>query len=216
MTTENGIEIRRYQAKDREAVRKICYQTSFLERPELFAIDEEIVADTLSLYPTDFESQSCCVAVLKGEVVGYIMGISDQIKMRKIFNRYIFPVLVGKALKKGIFLRGSFWQLAWQAFLSFLKGEFWAPDFHREYPAMFHINLHKNFRCQGIGSHLVNSLEKIFQERKIKGIHLGTMSEEAKNFFVKNSYQVLYQSRRSCLEYCLKQKVPCYILGKNL
>jgi hypothetical protein len=67
--------IRPYEARDRDAVRRICCETGFLGRPvdPLFE-DREIFADYLTRYYTDAEPESAFVLEKGGEVRGYLIG----------------------------------------------------------------------------------------------------------------------------------------------
>ncbi len=209
------IQIREYQPSDRDAIRKIGYETSFLEKPGLFVRDQGLVADLLTYY-ADYEPESCFVAVDGNDVIGYIMGTKNYPRMEKIFYYWIFPCLVLKAFVKGMFLRPSFLEFFWNFLKGFLRGEFRTPDYSPEYPALLHINLDRNFRDSGTGSRLIRYFEGYLRGCHVKGVHLGTVSERAKGFFLNNSYQILRQSRRSYLRYRLGEDVSFYILGKKL
>jgi GNAT superfamily N-acetyltransferase len=216
MTAPPGeIRIRPYQPPDRDAVRKIAYETSFLERPGSFVRDQGLVADLLTYY-ADYEPESCFVAVRGSGIAGYIMGTKDSRKMERIFYRRILPCLMFKAFMRGLFFQPAFLRFFWNFLKGFLKGEFRIPDYSREYPALLHINLDRNYRDAGVGSRLIRHFEQYLQGGRVKGVHLGTMSERARGFFLKNAYQVLRQSRRSYLRYRLGEDVCFYILGKRL
>ena len=64
--------IRAYKAGDRRKVREISYDTAFMgESPEDFFDEEEIPADEVTLYYTDYEPESVFVAEYKLEKKTY-------------------------------------------------------------------------------------------------------------------------------------------------
>ena len=91
----NNIIIRKFNNYDREDVRRISCDTAFSEgsRKNIFD-DDEILADLLTLYFTDYEPNSCFVAVKNDQVIGYIIGTTDVKLMQKIFFIRIVPLLI--------------------------------------------------------------------------------------------------------------------------
>jgi len=72
---EQDFIIRKYEARDREAVRKICCDTGFLGKPvDTIFQDRELFADFLTAYYTDVEPESSVILEVNGEVRGYILG----------------------------------------------------------------------------------------------------------------------------------------------
>ena len=67
--------VRPYRAEDRAAIRRICADTGFLGKPiDPVFEDRELFADYLTAYYTDAEPESTYVALMDGEVKGYMMG----------------------------------------------------------------------------------------------------------------------------------------------
>lgn len=211
------IQIRRFEAKDREDVRRISCETSFLEadRSE-FIDDDEILADALTIYYTDYEPESCFVAVKDEKVVGYIIGTKSVPQMEKVFSRQILPKLIMKAFQRGVFLRAKIWSLCIHAIASGLKGEFYAPHFSAEYPAMLHINIDKEHRGRQLGKRLIEQYINFLRAQGAAGVHFGTMSEGAKTFFLKAGFELLHESKRSYLKYRTGKIVSFYIFGRKL
>ena len=82
------IKIRKFQVKDRAAVRKIVYDTALIGEPAaLFFQGQEVISDALSLYFTDYEPGSCWVAENNDQIVGYLIGAKNKIAAEIIFNR---------------------------------------------------------------------------------------------------------------------------------
>lgn len=213
----DDIAIRKYQTADREALRSISCQTAFLESErKLFFDDDEILADALTLYFTDFEPEACLVALDGKRVVGYIFGAINVRSMNRVFAKKILLRLIAKILRKGIFLRRGNLKFFIHVALSFLKGEFFTPDFSGKYPATLHINIDQDYRGHRLGKRLMENYLAYLRRKGAPGVHLGTMSEAAKKFFIKNGLSILFKGKRSYLRYILKRDVPYYILGKIL
>lgn len=209
--------IRPFEKKDKEELRSIACETAFLELPyHLFVPHKDILADALTLYFTDYEPESCFVGEEGGKIIGYIIGTKNIKKMNSVFNLKILPALLKKILFTGILFHKQTFIFLWHLFLSAFKGEFFAPDFSRQYPALLHINIDKIFRQQKNGEALIKHFTCFLKENNISGVHLGTMSEKAKDFFQKNGFMVLFQGHRSYLKYYLKSLTPYYILGRQL
>jgi alpha-1,6-mannosyltransferase len=67
--------IRKYQARDRAAIRQICCETGFLGQPiDPVFEDREVFADFLTSYYTDEEPESLFVIEIDGSVSGYLSG----------------------------------------------------------------------------------------------------------------------------------------------
>lgn len=216
MINLNEYTIRHYLPADREALRRIAYETSVLGEPEIFKLDPELISDALTIFFTDFEPESSFVVVKLGIIVGYLIGTTNIQRMHQVFNKRILWPTVLKALKKGMLFNGHFLSFVLNSFLSLLKGEFRTPNYQKQYQALFHINLNQDCRGSGIGSLLIKNFEDYLINHHIKTVCIGTMTDRGKNFFIKNGYQVFFESRRSYLKYKLHKTVPYYLLGKTL
>jgi hypothetical protein len=70
-----GVVVRKFDPRDRDAVRFLCCQTGFLGKPiDPVFEDRELFADYLTSYYTDVEPESCFVMEQNGRVVGYLLG----------------------------------------------------------------------------------------------------------------------------------------------
>lgn len=75
MALPTGIQIRRYEARDRAAVRHLCCETGFLGKAiDPVFEDRELFADYLTAYYTDVEPESSFVLEQDGVVKGYLLG----------------------------------------------------------------------------------------------------------------------------------------------
>jgi GNAT superfamily N-acetyltransferase len=211
-----GIKIRGYEPKDREAIRRISYETSFLQRPHLFFDDPEIVTDALTRYYIEFEPGSCFVAEARGRVVGYIIGTLDMARMNYVYGTKILMPLVAKAIRHGAFFRRKTMLFICNYLKAVLKGEFLVPNLTREYPSTFHINVDQDLRGKKVGTQLIQRALQLLKEKHISGVQFSTMTDEARDFFIRQGFQVLYSSRRSFLHYALGHDTAFHLLGKKL
>ncbi len=79
----SDVKIRRYEARDRDAVRWLCCQTGFLGKPiDPVFEDRELFADYLTSYYTDIEPESSFVLEHEGQVKGYLLGSRMPIKQQ--------------------------------------------------------------------------------------------------------------------------------------
>jgi ribosomal protein S18 acetylase RimI-like enzyme len=205
--------IRPYAIRDRAMVRKIAYETAFLGNSgAAFFEDEEMLTDYLTSYFIDYEPESCFVAESGSEVVGYLIGAKDSGSGRKgLASKLLF-----KTIRRNIIFRKKSATFIFNCLRSFLKGEFKAPDFSREYPATLHINIKEGFRSQGIGAKLIVTYLDYLNKEKIKGVHFATLSERAANFYDKLGFVLLDKSRRSYFNNILHKDIICYVYGKKL
>ncbi len=87
MALPEGVVIRRYEARDREAVRGICCNTGYLGNAiDPVFEDRELFADYLTSYYTDREPESSLVVERNGVVKGYLLGS----RLPKAQKRYDF------------------------------------------------------------------------------------------------------------------------------
>ena len=211
-----SIIIRPFRPEDRAVVRHICYETSFLERPQLFIQDPDIVADVLTAYSTDYEPEECLVAECDGGVVGYLVGTRDLNRMNQVFFRKMLMPLLWRTLKRGVFLKAQAWQFLWSALKCVLKGDFRFPDFSRQYPASLHINVNKEFHGLNIGKKLIEHYLNHLKTQKVPGVLVSVMTKQGRDFFLHNDFQVLVQTTRSLFCYRLGFDIPQYLLGKKI
>lgn len=209
--------IRKFEVTDRESVRQISRDTALMgESALLFFQGPEVISDAFSLYFTDHEPGSCFVAEAQGEVVGYLMGAVKKITAEEVFNRKIALPLLFKALISGVFLKLKNLVFIYSCLWDLLKNGIKTPNFSKEYPATFHINIKDGFRGQNIGAQLISAYIKYLKIRGVSGVHLATMSDQAANFFFLQGFKQLYRGKRSYFKHVLHKDVPLYIFGKLL
>lgn len=210
------VVIRPYEVRDRQTIRHINYETSFLHKPHLFFDDQEVIADALTKYYTDYEPGSCFVAEANGEVVGYVIGTLNIKRMvREYAFKIFFPVLL-KALMRGVFFKAKSYRFFWNCLKSYIKGEFRVPDYAGLYPSTFHINVRDGFRGQRVGTRLIFRTVQLIAEKNVGGVQFSTMSDDSKEFFINMGFHVVYQSRRNFLRYALGHDTPFYLFGMKI
>jgi GNAT superfamily N-acetyltransferase len=217
MSIETEVKIRKFEAKDRQAVRQIAHDTALMgESASLFFEGKEVISDAFSLYFTDYEPGSCFVAEINDQVVGYLIGARRKVCAEAVFNGQLALPLFFKALKSGIFLKIKNLFFIFSCLRDLLVNGIKTPDFTRKYPAILHLNIKEGFRGQEIGTKLIAAYFDYLKSEKISGVHLATMSEQAASFFLSQGFQQLYKGKRSYFRHILHRDVPLYIFGKLL
>lgn len=102
---KTDIIIRNYQIENRKAVREISLENSIFSEYRHTIFDDEILADLLTVYFTDYEPTSCFMAEEEECVIGYVLGTKDVRKMHRVFRGKIVKDLVKK-----YFIRASFFK----------------------------------------------------------------------------------------------------------
>jgi ribosomal protein S18 acetylase RimI-like enzyme len=123
---------------------------------------------------------------------------------------------LARILFTGILFSKKHILFALHSLASFIKGEFITPNFHKDYPAVLHINIEKKFRQANIGSKLMDAFLKYLSENSVKGVYLSTMSDDAGVFFKKRGFELLYRGKRSYFRHIIHKDVPLYIYGRKI
>src|SRR5690349_5822912 len=105
--------VREYRPGDREAVRRICFETGLMGQPIAAQYgDLESFADMLTAYYTDVEPEGAWVAEADGRVVGYMFSCLDS---RKAWNPG--NIALKHLLLRGLWFRPSTARFYWRGFL---------------------------------------------------------------------------------------------------
>jgi GNAT superfamily N-acetyltransferase len=205
--------IRKFQTKDRGEVRQLVCDTALMgDSCNRFFKGEEVFADALSMSFTDYEPESSFVAEVNQKIVGYVLGSKDIPRLSKISGKTITPLIV-KAIRQGVFVKKENIIFFGRCILSFLRGEFFGPDFIKEYPATLHINLKEEYRGLNTGAKLIQTYLDYLRESNVRGVHLATMSDKAGRFFAQNGFKLLFEGKRSYFRHILYKDIPLYIYG---
>jgi len=132
-----NVLIRRYEARDRDAIRRLCCETGFLGKAiDPVFEDRELFADYLTSYYTDIEPESCFVLEQDGEVKGYLLG------SRRPLRQQVHSFFLNISLFVRAFGRYHRYNSATREFISWILRNSW-----REVPAAprrtahFHFNV---------------------------------------------------------------------------
>lgn len=161
--------VRPYTPSDRDAVRHICCETAFAGAPvdPLFR-DREIFADFFTRYYTDWEPESCLVAVQEGQVVGYLLGCR-RYRFHALIEKWILSQMIPKVIWR--LLTGKY-DAQSRAFLRWC-----CTKAARETPskpknaAHFHFNLMPGYRGIWVGLYLVNGFIDLVKQAGIPIIY---------------------------------------------
>jgi len=129
--------VRPYEARDREAVRRLCCETGFLGKPiDPVFEDREMFSDYLTSYYTDVEPESCFVLEHEGIVKGYLLG------SRKPFRQQIHSIFLNGSLFLRALVRYRGYQPATREFIAWILKNSWkeVPATPRR-TAHFHFNV---------------------------------------------------------------------------
>jgi len=187
--------IRKYEQKDRQAVRKICVDTGILGNPidPVFS-DRELFADMATGYYLDYEPESAFVAELEDEVVGYLTASISKWAYLGIVLNGIPPAFT--ALYR-LFRRQYVGQPQNKDFLQwvFTKSIFEIPS-HPGNAMHFHFNLKKGHRKKGIGSRLVRTaIQTLKPEMEKRNITLRyceviTHSKKSEHYYLNAGFAI--------------------------
>jgi len=212
-----GIRIRRYSAKDRQAVRDICWETAFLGKPaDVFFRDREILCDFLTCYYTDYEPQGAFVADAGGKVVGYLISAREVTAMEKKFTRMILPRLVLKALLRGTLLYPKNLHFVLRGIVSLARGELRSVDLSDVHAATLHINVRDGFRGKGIGDKLLHAFDFYLRQARVPEVVASTSSEDAGRFFMRHGFRHIVSVERSYWKHITGKKTKVSLYGKRL
>lgn len=177
--------IRKYQAKDKPAARKILVETSRLP------IDTEKDIKFLELlyndYYTEVEPEHCFVATNENdEAVGYIICAADYKKFRRLFMKFYLPEIKNLGVKYYI-----------QAFMDIMGHALYA----RKYPAHLHINVLNVCQGKGTGTKLMDALKAELKQQGVKGLMLSCAADNdgAIRFYKRNGFKVLSVMGGGCI-----------------
>lgn len=173
------VAIRRYEARDREAVRRLACETADRGEPvERFFHDREVFADLVTRYYTDYEPQALWVAEHQGSVIGYLTGCLDIHRWKRIVAWRVIPRAALTALAHGALWSSETWRWLAAGLQTWRHGGF--PRIRLErHPAHFHINIQREFRGRHAGTQLVERFLTQAQEARRRGVHVAVRRDNA-------------------------------------
>ena len=188
------MRIRSYVPRDRDALRHLCCDTADQGGPvERFFRDREVFADLVTRYYTDYEPQSAWVAEHQGQLVGYLTGCLDTHRYRRIMARGVIPLMVCKALRRGVLGSREIWRLARARLQNCQRGG-WRHEVPLDrYPAHLHVNVQQGFRSQQVGRQLVEQFLVHVRAAGLPGVHAAVVEDNraACHFFERLGFLAL-------------------------
>jgi len=148
------VEIRKYQDKDFDDIRRICLLTI---APSLIG-QEEYVALQYADYYSICEPDNVFVAVDNNKVVGYCLGSISNKTYNKLYKLEILPKI--KAISKEAYKMAKFSMLVNNVMSIF-------------YRSHLHIDIMDGYHNQGIGKRLIMAQLENLKSKGSKGVHLG-------------------------------------------
>lgn len=150
------VNIRSYKLSDRARIRYICCEVANRgARIDDYFPDEEITADLLTYYYTEYEPESILVAEVDGVVIGYLTGCTDNRKYGLVFFWLILPLLLLKGVVRGTFINKKQQMMLgvmaknWRRLAVLRKTSFNSHLGH------FHIGILKEYRGKRFGKALI-------------------------------------------------------------
>jgi ribosomal protein S18 acetylase RimI-like enzyme len=203
-----GVLIRNYEPRDREAVRRLCCETGFLGKPiDPVFEDRELFADYLTSYYTDCEPESSLVIEMDGVVKGYLLG--SRRPLRQQWHDFF--------LNFSLFVRGMkrYWgySRASRDFIGWILRNSW-----REVPAAprrtahFHINALPEAQNVAIARDLIGRYLNYLRnagEKAVYGQMVTFESRRGSRLFERYGFQVL--EKREITKYRKIHPEPVYL-----
>ena len=210
------MKVRRYEPRDRAAVREICCDTADSGNPvERFFPDREVFADALTRFYTDIAPQAAWVAEDAGQVVGYLTGCLDTRRYLRAMAFRIGPLAFVKAL-----FRGALWHPLTRKLISANFGD-WLRGRRlplHDYPAHVHINLRQATRGQGVGEQLMEPFLRQLKQAGVAGVHANVSENNAtgRQFFEKLGFVELRRENRFRYPDAPDKQTFTIVYGKRL
>lgn len=175
------INIRPYRETDKYNVQRICLQTikddivfEGLNRP-----NADYFLPVYNNYYTECEPENCFVCTDENDnAVGYIICSEDVKKWRRIFIKKYYPQIKHRKPFERIEALGEI-----VAHSMFMK----------KYPAHLHIDIYKEYRGNGTGTQLMQTLVEHLRKKGVKGVQLcvDAQNKKAIRFYERNGFKKL-------------------------
>jgi hypothetical protein len=200
--------IRRFEEKDRKAIRKICSDAA-LEKPHpQFQEDPEQAPLYFTDYYLDYEPESCFVCEVDGCVAGYLVGCKDTLAFHRIFRNHFLPRIMARIGWKLLTLqyrkKETYQMLWWMLAERFQQTEKLSIPLDK-YPAHTHLNIVPEYRGYGFSNQLSKAFRQHLREIGVTGLH-AVIIEKADDdslfnrFSGRRNYKLLAIQRHTLLE----------------
>ena len=190
------MEVRPYRDEDRSAVERVHFETGFLGSSMDALLSDAHLWDAKIAWYLDHEPESALVLDSGSEVVGYLVGCLDDVKMGETRPARVLTSLVSDAFAS-IRLPAQdrrFWTSRFGWLGDILIGRSGERDLKMPPNAgHLHINLLPEARGQGYGSELLRAFEAYAQERGVTTLHAESFTTPLNpntTFWERNGYSV--------------------------
>jgi RimJ/RimL family protein N-acetyltransferase len=176
------MEIRRYEPRDRAAVREVCRATAYHGDGDAL-LDPRLFSALMIRAWTDFGAGLLWVVEQEGTIQGYLAGCFDLRRFVRIQTWQVVPPAVARALAGGLLFRPALWRLL-AGLPRFIAASLGGPRLDG-YPCELHINLLPPVRGRKLGTQLVELFLKEVALRNVPGVHATVYedNEPARLFF---------------------------------
>jgi GNAT superfamily N-acetyltransferase len=210
------MNIRRYEPRDRAALREIACDTADSGKPvERFFPDREVFADALTRYYTDIAPEATWIAEEAGHVVGYLTGCLDTRRYLRAMAFRIGPLAFLKALVRGTLWHRQTLKLISANFGDWVRGR--RMPLH-DFPAHVHINLRASARGRGVGEQLMEAFLRQAKAAGLVGVHANVSEANmgGRQFFEKFGFQALGRENRFRYPGAPDRQTFTVVYGKRL
>ncbi len=200
--------IRRYEPRDRKAVRTLCCATGFLGKAiDPIFQDRELFADYLTRYYTDIEPESSFVLEQDGRLKGYLLG-SHRPFRQQLFNFFNNLSLFTRGMAKY-----PFYNRPTRDFIGWILRNSW-----REVPttprrcAHFHFNMLPEAQGMANTGKLMNGYLDHLRSKGVRQVYGQVVTFETRRgakLFERYGFQVL--DRREITKYRHAHPDPVYL-----
>lgn len=180
--------IRKYEPKDRENLKKICFETSGI--PTETKEDREFLYLMYNDYYAEVEPQNIFVAADENDsAIGYILCSENFDRYLSVFKKYYLPRIRKLGLHYYIMALGE---------INVHK------LFAKKHPAHLHIDILSQCQGKGTGTALMNELKKHLKSKGINTLMLscGAANKSAIKFYQKNNFTLHKKIMGSCIMVC--------------
>jgi hypothetical protein len=166
--------VRPYRASDRDALRRICFDTALMGEPaSAFYSDFHSFADMFSAYFTDHEPHNIVVAEREGRLLGYTCAAIDTRAARSPESY----------LLRHVFLRGVCFRKGCRLFFARALGDVLRDGLrkpplidHQLFPSQAHINLLPEARHDGTAKRMHCQLLDNLRAQGSRGVYAEMLS----------------------------------------
>ena len=203
-----SVIIRRYEVRDRKAVRSLCCETGFLGKSiDPVFQDRELFADYLTRYYTDIEPESSFVLEHDGIVKGYLLGSYRPLR-QQLFNFFNNLALFARGMAKY-----PFYNRPTRDFIGWILRNSWreVPSTPRR-SAHFHFNMLPEVQGMANTGKLMNGYLNHLRSKGVKQVYGQVVTFETRRgakLFERYGFQVL--DRREITKYRKTHPEPVFL-----